>query len=83
VGQRKEGIMIFYADFTQIDMADIQRLITNAVPESRTLEYKQTLKIGSDGDKKEFLADVSAFANTDGGDIIYGLSADKGIASGW
>ncbi|MDR1115242.1 MAG: ATP-binding protein [Tannerella sp.] len=62
---------------------DIQELITNSVAENKTLEYKQELKIAtvppSDGEKKEFLADVSAFANTEGGDIIYGISEKDSI----
>lgn len=32
-----------------------------------------------DEDKREFLADVSSFANTDGGDIIYGLEEEQGV----
>jgi hypothetical protein len=60
---------------------DLQNLVTNQVAESRTLEYKQTLPGGSDDDKKEFLADVSSFANTVGGDLFYGIKATNGIAS--
>ena len=56
-----------------IDRNDILALITDAVHESRTLEYKQELPGNGDEDKREFLADVSAFANTSGGDIIYGI----------
>ena len=33
----------------------------------------------SDLDKKEFLADVSSFANASGGDLIYGIITDSGI----
>ncbi len=41
--------------------------------ERKTLEYKSALPTNSDGDKKEFLADVSSLANTEGGDLIFGL----------
>jgi hypothetical protein len=74
---------MFYTDFSKISISDIQELITNSVAENKTLEYKQELRIAtvssSDGEKKEFLADVSAFANTEGGDIIYGISEENSI----
>ena len=59
--------------FDNIGKADIDLLISDQVPESKTLEYKQKLPGGSDRDRKEFLADVSSFANASGGDIIYGI----------
>ena len=34
---------------------------------------------GSDQEKEEFLADVSSFANTMGGDLIYGIEEENGI----
>lgn len=63
-----------------IDMVsheDIQALITNQVAESRTLEYKEQLPGNSNDEKKEFLADISAFANASGGDVIYGISEHR------
>jgi hypothetical protein len=72
---------MFYTDFTKVDIRDIEQLVANAVPESRTLEYKKNISIGGDKEKKEFLADISSFANADGGDIIYGLSEVEGIAN--
>src|SRR6478735_7031660 len=56
-----------------LSFADLERLVTNGVSESRSLEYKEALPGNSDGDRKEFLADVSAFANTTGGDLVYGV----------
>jgi hypothetical protein len=53
---------------------DLQRLLSNRVPESRSLEYKQSLPGGNDADRKEFLADVSSFGNATGGDLIYGIA---------
>jgi predicted HTH transcriptional regulator len=52
---------------------DLRTLVANQIPESPILEYKEALPTRSDGDRKEFLADVSAFANTSGGVIIYGI----------
>lgn len=57
----------------------INQLIANEVREGRTVEYKLKLPGGTDVDKKEFLADVSSFANGGGGDLIYGVAADKGV----
>jgi hypothetical protein len=67
-------------NFDAITKADIDSLIANEVNESKTIEYKQTLPGKSDGNKKEFLADVSSFANASGGNIIYGIKEDKGKA---
>lgn len=61
------------AQFQAIDKATIDSLIAEVVPESRTLDYKEFLPGGSDSDKKEFLADVSSFANASGGDLIFGI----------
>ena len=63
-----------------IGSADIERLIADRVPEGKTIEYKSALPGGTDSDKKEFLADVSSFANTSGGDLIYGVEESQGIA---
>ena len=60
-------------EFDAIDKGDIEALVTNAVPEGRTIEYKEQLPRGSDEDSREFLADVSSFANAGGGDLIYGV----------
>ena len=62
-----------------IKITDFQELIDNGVNEGKTIEYKQTLNLKTDNDKKEFLADVSSFANASGGDLIIGISEDKGI----
>lgn len=56
---------------------DIIYLKNNQIQESINLEYKKELPGNSDSDKKEFLADVSSFANTIGGTIIYGIEEEK------
>jgi hypothetical protein len=58
---------------------DLQSLITNGVAEGRTIDYKRDLPGNSDGDKKEFLADVSSFANTGGGDLVFGMDEAGGL----
>lgn len=63
----------------EIIEADLVALITNGVAEGRTIDYKRTLPGNSDGDKKEFLADTSSFANTAGGDLIFGMDEAGGL----
>ncbi len=58
---------------------DLQALIDNGVAESQTLEYKLKLPGNSDGEKKEFLADVSSLANTLGGVVVYGVAEEDGV----
>ena len=50
--------------------ADLQRLVDDKVQESLTLDYK---RLASLNDRKEISKDVSAFANSAGGRIIYGI----------
>jgi schlafen family protein len=56
-----------------VGLEDLRALVDLREPESRTLEYKEALPNRSDRDRKEFLADVSALANSSGGVIIYGI----------
>ena len=66
--------------FKAIDEAALSALVGNSVCESRTLEFKQDLQVATDDQKGEFLSDVTALANTDGGDIVFGMRAEKGVA---
>ncbi len=50
----------------------LQLLITDQVVESKTIEYKETLSISTRDERKEFLADVSAFANELCPKVVYG-----------
>lgn len=61
----------------QINEEDLQTLVINSVLEGKTIEYKQSLLSNTDSSKKEFLADVSSFANASGGDLIYGITEEK------
>jgi predicted HTH transcriptional regulator len=52
----------------------ILSLLQNEMPEQKTLDYKQGLPGGGEGARKEFLADVSSFANASGGDLVFGIA---------
>lgn len=64
---------------SSITESDLTGLIANKVVERRGLEYKAALPGNADKDKKEFLADVSSFANAGGGLILYGLNETDGL----
>lgn len=60
---------------------DLQRLVNNRVSESRHLDFKRDLPGGSDAERKEFLADVTSFANAQGGDLVFGIEEAAGVAA--
>jgi hypothetical protein len=54
--------------------ADLQRLVDDAIQESLTLDYKASPALAKDSKSRDELCkDVSALANSAGGQIIYGL----------
>lgn len=56
------------------DITDIDNLILNQVEENIHLDYKAADALQkTDGKKKEISKDISAFANSDGGIVIYGV----------
>src|SRR5713226_7686575 len=61
-----------------LEESDLQALVDNQVSERKTIEYKAALPGNADGDKKEFLADVSSFANAAGGDLLFGIEEQAG-----
>jgi hypothetical protein len=58
----------------KLQPADIDRLLTGKIQESRTLDYKRELNLSQDKDRKEFLYDIAAMSNTEGGCLIYGIN---------
>ena len=69
------------ADLRSIAFADLDRLRSDRTSESSTLDLKRDLPGTSDRDKNEFLKDVCAFANGDGGDLVYGVAESDGVAA--
>ena len=57
---------------------DLQSLIASGVQESLTLDYKRSVALDkSNNCRNEISKDVSAFANSAGGQIIYGISENN------
>jgi hypothetical protein len=59
-----------------ISYADLEALVRSDRGEGRTLDFKVALSTGDHKGTRDFLADVTAFANTDGGDIVIGIAED-------
>jgi len=59
-------------------LEDIERLIRDRVEEGPTLDYKSDL-----GSNKDIAKDISAFANTLGGILVYGVSDVDRIPTGF
>ena len=57
-------------------------LVVEGVAELRSIECKRELPGEDYEDKKECLADVSSFANTGGGDIVFGIAETGGAGMG-
>lgn len=64
-------------DIDDISLEDIRYLVDNQVPEGISLDYKVKNYEPTSGGKKELLKDVTAFANSSGGDLIIGIEDDK------
>lgn len=62
-----------------ITEADLRDLIANSVSERKILDYKKDRYGGSDGEKCEYLYDLSSFTNTMGGDLIIGMEESGGV----
>lgn len=58
----------------------LHNLIAAGIAESLYIEYKQETYGEREKDRAEFLADVSSFANTSGGDIVIGIEESQGVA---
>jgi Putative DNA-binding domain len=59
-------------------LSKLEMLHAGAVPESSHLEYKASLAIqNTDKNRTEISKDISAMANADGGQIVYGMTESK------
>lgn len=74
-------IAMFPKRLHELNINDIHALI-GVAKENTVTEFKQVLKIATEAERKEFLADVSSFANKYGGRLLFGIAESKGIAAG-
>lgn len=58
----------------KISLKTLEQLIADGVRENRSLDYKRELHERPE----HLLDDVCAFANTDGGDLVFGMSESEG-----
>ena len=66
------------ADFKFEDRADFQKMVDAELEETLTLEYKASPALKRESDQiRELCKDVSAMANSAGGQVIYGIEEDK------
>lgn len=72
--------MSYLLDKTEFTQEDILGLITSRTEESTYIDFKDARALSSN-EGKEISKDVSAFANSDGGIIIYGINEDNHVAS--
>lgn len=56
--------------------------VTTGVPEGVLIDYKKDMYGRSDADIKEFLKDISSFANTSGDHLVIGIDESGGIPTG-
>jgi hypothetical protein len=73
--------MIIQKPLASLTESDLQTLVTNAVEENETLDYKIQMYGTGDGDRREMLRDVSAFANGRGGHILIGVREENEAAA--
>jgi hypothetical protein len=69
-------------NFDGISETDLVEQISAGVPEGILVDYKREMYGRSDIDVKEFLKDVSSFANTAGGHLIIGVDEVGGTPTG-
>jgi len=72
-----------FFDKTEYTQEDILELIEDEIEESLNLDFKRAESLEqTDGRKKEIAKDVSSFANSDGGIIVYGIEEGDYKATG-
>lgn len=70
---------LFTKSLEEITAADLQTIVEEKLSEWKTIEYKESLSVQTDVERKKFLSQVSSLANAVGGDLIYGIRATNGV----
>ncbi|WP_292948596.1 ATP-binding protein [Olleya sp. UBA1516] len=67
-----------FFDKDDYTFSDLENLINDQIEESINLDYKSARSLDkADGKKRELAKDISAFSNSDGGIIIYGIEEEN------
>ena len=70
---------LFGRPLTELKESDLIALKEGGQAERKTLDYKRDVVGASDFEKREFLYDVSSFANSAGGFLICGMAEKDGV----
>ncbi len=76
---REYSYEAFRRPLTELKESDLIALKEGGQAERKTLDYKRDVVGPSDSDKREFLYDVSSFANSAGGFLIFGVTEKDGV----
>lgn len=69
--------MTLPSDLFAIEQAHIEQFVAEKTREGPHLDFKRDLPVAwNDAAKHEFLADATAFANSGGGDLVFGVEED-------
>lgn len=74
--------MVVGVALDDLDEPALLALVGSDVREGRRLEFKSELPGGSDRERRESVADVTSFANTVGGDLLWGVEETDGVVTG-
>ena len=69
----------FEKDINTLEESDLQWLVDVEFSEASIVEYKARLDFGTNEEIEKVLSQIVSFANAKGGNLIYGIQAEKGI----
>ena len=65
----------------EIAETDLKALIASRREEGTQIDFKRDLPKEDHEGRKSFFSDICAFANTSGGDLVYGMLEADGVAT--
>jgi hypothetical protein len=60
--------------------SDLLALVSAGVREGKSIEFKREINLFDEPARRKFFASIASFANTQGGDIVFGVEAKDGVA---